>query len=62
MPANDVLAANPEVRQRPPQIASWKHLVGFLLIGARPGGFGPSCPTRSDERQCRSLRWPDWEP
>jgi membrane protease YdiL (CAAX protease family) len=34
MPANDVLAANPEVRQRPPQIASWKHLVGFLLIGA----------------------------
>lgn len=35
MPANEVLAAtNPEGRQRPPQIASWKHLVGFLLIGA----------------------------
>jgi hypothetical protein len=35
MQANEVLAPmNPEVRQRPPQIASWKHLVGFLLIGA----------------------------
>jgi uncharacterized protein len=35
MQANEVLAAtNPEVRQRPPQIASWGHLVGFLLIGA----------------------------
>jgi uncharacterized protein len=35
MPANEVLAAtNPQARQRPPQIASWKHLVGFLLIGA----------------------------
>jgi membrane protease YdiL (CAAX protease family) len=35
MSANEVLAAtNPEVRQRPPQIASSKHLVGFLLIGA----------------------------
>src|ERR1700694_4938238 len=35
MQANEVLAAtNPEVRQRPLQIASWKHLVGFLLIGA----------------------------
>lgn len=35
MQANDALAAtNPEVRHRPPQIASWRHLVGFLLIGA----------------------------
>ncbi|HYB61388.1 MAG TPA: CPBP family intramembrane glutamic endopeptidase [Methylomirabilota bacterium] len=35
MKANEALAAtNPEVRQRPPQIASWRHLVGFLLIGA----------------------------
>lgn len=35
MQANDVLAAtNLEVRQRQPQIASWRHLVGFLLIGA----------------------------
>ena len=35
MQANEVLTAeNPEVRQRAPQIASWRHLVGFLLIGA----------------------------
>jgi len=35
MQANEVLAAtNPEARQRAPQIASWGHLVGFLLIGA----------------------------
>jgi membrane protease YdiL (CAAX protease family) len=35
MQANEALAAeNPEARQRAPQIASWRHLVGFLLIGA----------------------------
>jgi hypothetical protein len=34
MPANEVLAGNPEVRQRPPQIASWKHLVEAPLLGA----------------------------
>lgn len=35
MQANEGLAAtNPEARQRPPQIASWRHLAGFLLIGA----------------------------
>jgi uncharacterized protein len=35
MQANEVLTAkNPEMRQRAPQIASWRHLVGFLLIGA----------------------------
>jgi CAAX protease family protein len=35
MQANEVLAAaNTNVNQRPPQIASWKHLAGFLLIGA----------------------------
>jgi uncharacterized protein len=35
MQTNEVLTAeNPEVRQRAPQIASWRHLVGFLLIGA----------------------------
>ncbi len=35
MQANEVFtAANPEVRQSAPQIASWRHLVGFLLIGA----------------------------
>jgi membrane protease YdiL (CAAX protease family) len=34
MQANDVPAApNPDMRERPPQIASWKHLAGFLLIG-----------------------------
>lgn len=35
MQANEVLAPiNPEMRQTQPQIASWLHLVGFLLIGA----------------------------
>jgi CAAX protease family protein len=35
MQANEILAAtNPEVRPSPAQIASWRHLVGFLLIGA----------------------------
>jgi len=35
MPANELPAAtNPGVRKRPTQIASWRHLVGFLLIGA----------------------------
>jgi membrane protease YdiL (CAAX protease family) len=35
MRANEVFtAANPEVRQSAPQIASRKHFVGFLLIGA----------------------------
>jgi membrane protease YdiL (CAAX protease family) len=34
MQANKGLAAtNPEVLQRPAQVASWRHLVGFLLIG-----------------------------
>jgi len=35
MQANEVLTAeSPGVRQRAPQIASWRHLAGFLLIGA----------------------------
>src|ERR1700687_3724114 len=35
MQANEVLAPpNPEVPQKPPQIASWRHFAGFLLIGA----------------------------
>jgi CAAX protease family protein len=35
MQANKPLVEpNPAMRQRPPQIASWKHLTGFLLIGA----------------------------
>jgi hypothetical protein len=35
MQANEVLSpTNPEVRQRPPLIASWRYLVGFLMIGA----------------------------
>jgi uncharacterized protein len=57
MQANEVHApANPEVRQRPPQIASWGHLAGFLLIGAgmvalgllaqrRPTGGGAGAST-----------------
>jgi membrane protease YdiL (CAAX protease family) len=35
MPASELLEeTNPEQGQRPRQIASWTHLVGFLLIGA----------------------------
>jgi uncharacterized protein len=35
MQANEVLApTNAKERQKPPQIASWRHFVGFLLIGA----------------------------
>jgi membrane protease YdiL (CAAX protease family) len=35
MPASELLEeTNPELGQRPRQIASWTHLVGFLLIGA----------------------------
>jgi uncharacterized protein len=34
MQANDIHAENPEATQKPGQIASWWHLVGFLLIGA----------------------------
>lgn len=35
MQGNEVLAAtNPEARKAPPQIASWPHFAGFLLIGA----------------------------
>jgi membrane protease YdiL (CAAX protease family) len=34
MQANEILAAtNPEMGQRSAQIASWRHLAGFLLIG-----------------------------
>lgn len=34
MQPNEGLAAtNPDVRRKPPQIASWRHLIGFLLIG-----------------------------
>jgi len=58
MQPNEVLAAtNPDVRQRPPQIASWSHLLGFLLIGAgvvalgflaqhAPAGGGAGASTR----------------
>lgn len=35
MQSNEVTtSANPQVSQTSPQIASWKHFVGFLLIGA----------------------------
>lgn len=35
MQANEILATpKPEGRERVPQIASWGHLLGFLLIGA----------------------------
>jgi membrane protease YdiL (CAAX protease family) len=40
MQENEILATNPELRQRPPQIASWMHLVGFLLIGAGVATLG----------------------
>src|SRR5271157_174696 len=35
MQPTEVLApANLDTRQQPPQIVSWRHFVGFLLIGA----------------------------
>jgi membrane protease YdiL (CAAX protease family) len=41
MQLNEAIAAtNPEPRQRPPQIASWGKLVGFLLIGAGVTAYG----------------------
>lgn len=41
MQKNEVLGAiSTEVRQPPPQIASWKHFVGFLLIGAGVAALG----------------------
>jgi membrane protease YdiL (CAAX protease family) len=54
MQVNEVLSTgNSDKRQRPEQIASWAHFVGFLLIGAgvvalgflaqhAPGGGGPA--------------------
>jgi membrane protease YdiL (CAAX protease family) len=58
MQANNVPAAsNREMRERPAQIASWAHLVGFLLIGAgvvalgflaqhAPSGGGGAAPSQ----------------
>lgn len=50
MQTNEVFTAeNPEVRQRPPQIASWRHFVGFLFIGAAMvalGSLAQHAPTR----------------
>jgi hypothetical protein len=41
MQTTEVLAAtNPDARERPPQIASWKHLMGFLLIGTGSAALG----------------------
>jgi membrane protease YdiL (CAAX protease family) len=41
MQANEVRAAtDPDMRRRPPRIASWKHLAGFLLIGAGVAASG----------------------
>jgi membrane protease YdiL (CAAX protease family) len=41
MQADEIRAVeDSEARQRPVQIASWAHLVGFLLIGAGVVGFG----------------------
>jgi membrane protease YdiL (CAAX protease family) len=40
MQANEVITVNPGVPQRPPQIASWRHLVGFLLVGAGIAALG----------------------
>jgi membrane protease YdiL (CAAX protease family) len=68
MQANEALAAtNPEVRQRPPQIASWRHLAGFLLIGAglvalgllaqhAPTEGGAGVPTGQLARHSQAIR------
>ncbi|MFZ1084918.1 MAG: CPBP family intramembrane glutamic endopeptidase [Terracidiphilus sp.] len=38
---NEILIAEvPPLRQKPEQVASWAHLVGFLLIGAGVVAFG----------------------
>ena len=54
MQGNEILSAeNSDARKAPPQIASWRHLIGFLLIFAgvaamgflaqhAPGGVGPA--------------------
>jgi membrane protease YdiL (CAAX protease family) len=51
MQENEVLArASLEMRQKTPQIASWRHLAGFLLIGAGMVAFGllaQHAPTRA---------------
>jgi hypothetical protein len=66
MPASELLEeTNPEQGQRPRQIASWTHLVGFLLIGAGVVALGslaqhalaiwPISSSSSGERgQCQS--------
>ncbi len=41
MQADESLGAGiPNGHQRPPQIASWRHFIGLLLIGAAVAGFG----------------------
>jgi hypothetical protein len=67
MQANEALAAmNPEVQKKPPQIASSKHLVGFLLIGAgvvilgllaqhAPTGRGVGAPTGQLGRHSQAI-------
>ena len=51
MQSNEGLAtANPEVRRRPLQIASWRHLVGFLLIGAGIVALGVLAQHAATER------------
>jgi hypothetical protein len=34
MRSDDIYSENPVAKQKPDQIASWRHLAGFLLIGA----------------------------
>jgi membrane protease YdiL (CAAX protease family) len=68
MQANEALAAtNPEARQKPPQIASWRHLAGFLLIVAglvalgllaqhTPTEGGAGVPTGQLARHSQAIR------
>ena len=73
MPASELLEeTNPEQGQKPRQIASWTHLVGFLLIGAGvvalgslaqhapAGGGGQPRPARQPQQSHSHL--PDRSP
>lgn len=41
MQADELVGANPiETNKKPPQIASWRHLAGFLLIGVAVASSG----------------------
>ena len=57
METNEVLSTeNSGKRQKPEQIASWRHFTGFLLIAAGVAALGFLGATRADRRQSRGNR------